>query len=173
MHRKPGETGIHPSSASSPGLWPAVPLDPGLWPRCGKLNVMKPKPPWLAPSCGFTLELQSWVEAAGGDRQRMGIRVARPAGPRSRSCPQGVSRPSRLPGSLGSSWQLTALCDPGRPGCLTVGRDRERTVEVVGECVEGKGGDQTAPSTFLAITTGYRICRAQCNKNAGFLVHND
>ena len=42
---------------------------------------MKPKPPWQAPSCGFTLELWSWEEAAGEDRQRMGIRVAWPAGP--------------------------------------------------------------------------------------------
>lgn len=53
------------------------------------MNVMKPKPPWLAPSCGFTLELQSWAEAAREARQRMGIRVAGPAGPGSRSCPQG------------------------------------------------------------------------------------
>lgn len=50
---------------------------------------MKPKPPWQGPSCGFTLELPSGAEAAGEDCQRMGIQVAWPAGPGSRSCPRG------------------------------------------------------------------------------------
>lgn len=66
-----------------------APWDPGLGWRCGKLNVVKPKPPWLAPSCGFTLELWSRAEATREDCQRMGIRVAWPAGPVSGSCPQG------------------------------------------------------------------------------------
>lgn len=106
IHRKPGGhwgPSPTPTLPSRPGLRPAAPSDLGLWPRCGKSSVMKPKPPWQAPSCGFTLELQSWEEAAGEDRQRMGIRVAWPAGPMSRSCPQGgfqAEQAARLHGCL-------------------------------------------------------------------------
>lgn len=129
MHRKlelEGSWDPPPTPPSSPGLGPTAPSDPGLRPRCGKLSVMKPKPPWLAPSCGFTLELRSWVEAAGEDCQRMGIRVAWPAGPVSRRCPQGgfqAEQAARFSGCL--------LAAEGP----AVGSNREGTMEMVNGCV--------------------------------------
>lgn len=51
---------------------------------------MKLKPPWLVPNCGFELELQSWVGAAGvgGQLSESGNSQARPASPVS-GCTQG------------------------------------------------------------------------------------
>ena len=44
--------------------------------------------------------------------------------------PEGVSRASPLPDSVGASQWLRALWDPSRPGCPIMGRDREGTGEV-------------------------------------------
>lgn len=87
------------------------------------MNVMKPKTPWLVPSCGFALELQSWVEAAGEDCQRMGIRV-------SRSCSQGGFQAKQASRFCWSLLAAEALSDPDSPRCPTVERDREGIVEV-------------------------------------------
>lgn len=96
---------------------------------------MELKPPWLAPRCGFTVELQSRAEVAGEDRQRMGIRAAGPAGPVSRGCPHGGFQASRLSDSVVAFWSLMDLHDPGPLGCPAVGKDREGTIELVNEYV--------------------------------------
>lgn len=135
MPKKLGGTGNHPLpySAFQPRPLASGPI--GAWPlaELWEVECDEAQAPLAGTSCGFTLEQPSWVEAAGEDCQRMGIWVAQPAGPVSRAVPKGLSRPRRLPGSVGASWQLRALHGPGPPGLPHCGKGQRGDMEVVSE----------------------------------------